>query len=162
MGEFEVKDSGKRAEFSSGMVRDTADDKIDYSNLIHHFEPMGTRLAIHLTKGRQKYPDPEPGVPNWKLAGGEEELARYLESADRHYKQWRNGDTDEDHAAAVLFNINGAEYVKAKLRRDRGDDNGPQPTVDIPSGASTPSPQSLVSAEARVQAAEKRLTVTER
>jgi predicted oxidoreductase len=30
--------------------------------------------------------------------------------------QWFLGDRDEDHAAAVLFNINGAEYVREKMR----------------------------------------------
>jgi hypothetical protein len=30
--------------------------------------------------------------------------------------QWFRGDSDEDHAAAVIFNINGFEYVKEKLR----------------------------------------------
>lgn len=116
VSDYQIKDSGARAEFDSGMVRDTAEDKIDFSNLFVHFEPMGTRYAIHLTKGRNKYPDPEPGVPNWTLASGGEELQRFLQSADRHYKQWRRGDTDEDHAAAVLFNINGAEYVRGKMR----------------------------------------------
>lgn len=118
-GGFVIKDSGARAEFESGMVRDTDEEKIDFSNLFVHFEPMGTRLAQHLTIGRKKYPDPKPGVPNWTLAQGEEELQRFLESADRHYKQWRMGMTDEDHAAAVMFNINGAEYVRERMRNDK-------------------------------------------
>ncbi len=29
--------------------------------------------------------------------------------------QWYGGNTDEDHAAAVIFNINGWEYVSEKL-----------------------------------------------
>ena len=29
--------------------------------------------------------------------------------------QWLEGDESEDHAAAVMFNLSGAEYVKQKL-----------------------------------------------
>jgi hypothetical protein len=29
--------------------------------------------------------------------------------------QWFFGENDEDHAAAVFFNITGAEYVKEKI-----------------------------------------------
>ena len=118
---YTIKDSGARAEFDSGMVRDTEDDKVDYLNLFDVFEPMGTRLAAHLTKGRKKYPDAAPGVPNWKLASGDEELQRYRRSAARHMKQWLAGDTDEDHAAAVIFNINGAEHVRAMKARNNSE-----------------------------------------
>jgi hypothetical protein len=27
---------------------------------------------------------------------------------------WFNGETDEDHAAALFFNVNGVEYLKEK------------------------------------------------
>lgn len=120
MSEFAIKDSGKRQEFDGGMVRDTEDDKLDYTNLLQWFEPMGTRYAAHMTKGRTKYPDPEPGVPNWTLADITPEAEqRFRRSASRHFKQWLAGETDEDHAAAVLFNINGAEYVKERLGRNK-------------------------------------------
>jgi hypothetical protein len=64
-------------------------------------------------------------------ATGQEEYDRFLESADRHYEIWytwrRYGinieDVDnptteplkEDHAAAVFFNINGAEYTVKQM-----------------------------------------------
>ena len=110
---FTIKDSGKRQEFASGMVRDTTDDKPSFLNVL--FGPMLNRWAWHTTKGRTKYPDPKPGVPNWTLAEGVEELLRAQDSALRHMIQWLRGDTDEDHAAAVYFNINLAEYVKEKI-----------------------------------------------
>lgn len=117
--DFTIKDSGARQEFDGGMVRDTEEGKVDYTNLILHFEPMGTRYAAHMTKGRQKYPDPMVGVPNWKLADRDPELVeRFKRSAARHFKQWLRGDNDEDHAAAVLFNINGAEYVQEMIDRE--------------------------------------------
>lgn len=109
---FEIKDSGKREEFQSGMVRDTTDGKTNFLRVLEG--PMFDRWAAHLSKGAVKYPDIAPGVANWTLANGEPELSRFKESAMRHFRQWLRGDTDEDHAAAVLFNINGAEYVKGK------------------------------------------------
>jgi hypothetical protein len=108
MNEFEVKDSGKRMEFASGMKRDLTEGKIDYSLAIDG--PMFKRYAIHLTKGAVKY-----GKRNWLKGNGQEELERFKESALRHLMQWYQGDTDEDHAAAIIFNINGAEYVKERL-----------------------------------------------
>lgn len=111
--DFIVKDSGARQEFASGMVRDTAEGKTDYTAVLDG--PMFDRWAEHLTKAKAKYPDIAPGVANWTLAEGEEEMARFRKSAFRHFRQWLRGDTDEDHAAAVLFNINGYEYVRAKL-----------------------------------------------
>lgn len=108
---FIIKDSGARQEFAGGMVRDTTEGKPDYLNVT--LGPMLDRWAEHTTKGRLKYPDVEPGVPNWTLAQGIEEELRAKSSALRHLLQWLRGDTDEDHAAAVFFNLNLAEYVRA-------------------------------------------------
>lgn len=105
---FEVKDSGYRQEYASGMRRDIQDGKPDYSLLP---EPMLTRWADHMTKGAIKY-----GRSNWQLANSEEELERFKASAFRHFVTWLySTDTSEDHAAAVMFNISAAEHVKAKL-----------------------------------------------
>lgn len=112
MNKYDIKDSGQRQEFDGGAMRDTEEGKLDFSNLFVWFEPMGTRYVEHMTKGRSKYPDPEPGVPNWSLFEATEEiLARTLRSLDRHYKAYRMGMTDEDHAAAILFNLNLAERI---------------------------------------------------
>lgn len=113
MEEFIVKDSGARERFGSGMVRDTQAGKVDYWRGL--IGPMFERHAVHVTKGAVKYPDITPGVPNWTLAAGEQEMARFRASAVRHFFQWFRGDADEDHAAAVFFNINGYEFVKEKL-----------------------------------------------
>lgn len=185
MGDFEVKDSGERHQFDSGMVRDTTEGKTDYllaldgpmfqryAEYLYHaspgqvdfpsdfrkfatralvrwlkgemavednaaavlyyinsieagfplalspggvdfnavFEgPMFDRYAIHLTKGAKKY-----AKRNWMQATGQAELERFQESALRHFLQWLRGERDEDHAAAVWFNVNGAEYVKSRM-----------------------------------------------
>ena len=105
---FQVKDSGKREQFASGMVRDTVEDKINWSLIADG--PMMKRWAIHLTKGAKKY-----STRNWMKAAGDGEYERFRESAFRHFMAWYLGETDEDHGAAVMFNINGAEYVKGRL-----------------------------------------------
>lgn len=106
--QFQIKDSGARMEFSSGMVRDLADDKVNWALIADG--PMLKRFAIHLTNGAKKY-----AARNWMKAAGDEEYQRFKESAFRHFMQWYLGDRDEDHGAAVYFNINGAEYVKEKM-----------------------------------------------
>lgn len=114
--EYAIKDSGQRHQFDSGMVRDTTTGKIEYWRTLDG--PLLERWALHLTKGAVKYPDMRPGVPNWTLAEGEAEAVRFRDSAFRHFLQWMHGDTDEDHAAAVIFNLNGFEYVKARTDDD--------------------------------------------
>ena len=111
--EFEVKDSGARQQFASGMVRDVTDGKIDYTLALDG--PMFKRVAVHLTKGATKY-----AKRNWMQADGPEEAERFRESALRHFLQWYWGELDEDHAAAVYFNINGFEYVQDKLLAEFG------------------------------------------
>jgi hypothetical protein len=106
MSEFQTKDSGQRQEFSTGMVRDVSTNKARY-DLVD--EPMLTRWAELMGRGAVKY-----GENNWRKAATEQELNRFKESAFRHFMQWFKGQTDEDHGAAVFFNIAGAEMVKSK------------------------------------------------
>jgi len=105
---FTIKDSGTRKTFAGGMQRDVTEGKTNY--LLVRDGPMYKRWAEHLTNGAKKY-----DKRNWMLGAGQEELDRAKESADRHFAQWLAGDTDEDHAAAVIFNINQVEYLKAKI-----------------------------------------------
>lgn len=107
MSDFVVKDSGRREEFEGGMVRDTTEGKFDPTLILDG--PMLERWIEHLSKGAAKYTK-----RNWMLAAGEVEHDRFRESAFRHFLQWMRGDRDEDHASAVFFNINGAEYVREK------------------------------------------------
>lgn len=105
---FEIKDSGQRQQFESGMRRDVTEGKTDYSLVLDG--PLFERWAVHLTKGAQKY-----DKRNWMKAAGQEELDRFRESALRHFIAWFRGDTDEDHASACVFNINGALYVESQM-----------------------------------------------
>lgn len=105
---FITKDSGERIEFASGMKRDVTKGKTLWHLVTSG--PMLHRWAELLTRGAVKY-----DADNWMKANGEEEYNRFRESAFRHFMQWYKGDDDEDHASAVFFNINGAEYTKSKL-----------------------------------------------
>ena len=109
-----TKDSGERVEFDSGMSRDASDDKPRFSHLLvsglPYEEQLLTRYAMLRTRGAVKY-----GERNCELANTQEELDRFKDSAFRHFVQWVAGETDEDHATAVLFNIQMAEMVKYKL-----------------------------------------------
>ena len=107
-GGFITKDSGKRDEFPTGMRRDTQDDKPRYDLLDRAFLK---RWAELMARGAKKY-----GEENWRKAATQEELSRFRASAIRHLFQWLDGDKTEDHAAAVAFNLAGAEMVQEKLK----------------------------------------------
>ena len=115
---FVTKDSGERQTFETGMVRDSAQKDLR-PDLVDG--PMFLRWAELMGRGAAKY-----GDNNWKLAETTEELARFRASAFRHFVQWFYGlNPEEDHAAAVFFNVAGAEYVKAKMAGDAVADEGP-------------------------------------
>ena len=105
--EYTTKDSGERIEFSTGMKRDIQTNKPRYDLLDM---PMLKRWAELMARGAVKY-----GEHNWKKAETQEELDRFKASFLRHAIQFFNGDTDEDHGAACMFNIAGAEMVRGKL-----------------------------------------------
>lgn len=104
---FETKDSGERVEFASGMVRDVQTGKPRYDLI-----PLGPlrRLAELYGRGAEKY-----GDSNWQLASSNVELARFKASAFRHLMQLLEGETDEDHGAAVVFNVFAIMWLEAKL-----------------------------------------------
>jgi hypothetical protein len=134
-----IKDSGKRQVYSSGAMRDPSEGKIDWTRIT--FGPLLRRWALHLTKAEAKYPDAALGVPNFALIETKEELLRYKKSAFRHFMSWYFDETDEDHAAATTFNINGVEIIKAKMRGE-ATDNIPAPSemkrsVETCKGSST-------------------------
>lgn len=118
MAEFETKRSGDLMQFESGMVRDTSTGKTMWD--LTADGPMLKRWAELLTRGAVGDPNATPpkkgyGARNWMKASGDPELARFKESAFRHFMQWYRDERDEDHGAAVFFNINGAEYVRERL-----------------------------------------------
>lgn len=112
--EYVTKDSGTRSSYESGMVRDTEDGKPRFDLLIPEGVPFEaqflTRCADLLARGAVKY-----DARNWEKAGGPKEVKRFKSSALRHLLQWFCGDREEDHAAAVVFNLLAAETTEFKL-----------------------------------------------
>lgn len=108
---YVTRDSGERAAFDSGMVRDVDTGKPDFflclPKGVPYEEQVITRWAALMTRGAEKY-----DKRNWEKASGPEELERFRSSAFRHFMQWLCCEEDEDHAVAVFFNIAGAERVK--------------------------------------------------
>ncbi|APH12652.1 hypothetical protein ASJ33_05545 [Dehalococcoides mccartyi] len=96
-----VQDSGERQSFQTGAVRDAQDHKGRYDLL----PPYAIeRLAKHFENGAVKYAarNWEKGIP----------LMRYIDSGMRHMYKLMDGQTDEDHAAAAMWNI--ACYIQTE------------------------------------------------
>lgn len=91
-----AKGPGPRSlrQHATGSVRDTRRGKGRFDLL----PPTALRrLARHYEEGAEKYGDRnyEKGMP----------LSWFLDSAGRHWCQLLNGENDEDHAAAVAWNM---------------------------------------------------------
>ena len=91
----------------SGFMREKKDDKINYDLIPLWFF---TRLAKLYTTGAQA-----KGHRNWEKASTETDLQSFRESAWRHFVQFIDGQTNEDHLCAVIFNLIGMEHVRMKL-----------------------------------------------
>ena len=102
-----VKDSGKREDFQTGSKRDTREGKGRYDLIPPR---CIARLAKHYENGSQKY-----GPRNWELG---QPSSRYLDSLLRHAFRYADGERDEDHLSAIVFNAFGimfAEEYKPEL-----------------------------------------------
>lgn len=114
---FQTRDSGQRQVYSTGMQRDTTAGKSRFDLLVPEDVPYEaqflTRFADLMERGAQKYDE-----RNWERAGTAEELARFKQSAFRHAMQWLSGADDEDHAAAVAFNLMAYETTKYKMENN--------------------------------------------
>lgn len=104
----EVKDSGKKQEFDTGSMRDTEDGKGDFSLL-----PWIAlrRFAIHLQNGAKKYTK-----HNWRKG---QNVSRYFSAAIRHLMKWWLCWDDEDHLAAVLFNVSAIVETEEMVKRGK-------------------------------------------
>lgn len=102
--------------YAGGGMREDAAGKPRFELLVPEGVPFEaqflTRLAAHMTQGAEKY-----AARNWESFSDEPAFERCKSSAFRHLMQWLAGKTDEDHAAAVVFNLMAAEHVRAKLER---------------------------------------------
>jgi len=90
----ELKDSGKRQEFTTGAVRDLQTGKGRFDLMGSHSE---FRVARVFEKGATKYKarNWESGIP----------AMRFMDSAKRHISQYLAGDQSEDHIAQATWNL---------------------------------------------------------
>ena len=112
--EYKTLGKGKQKEYNSGMNREISNNKPRFDLLIPKDQPYNETLlyrwAMLMERGAQKYSE-----RNWEKANSLEELARFKQSITRHFFQWFSGEEDEDHASAILFNLNAYEWLKEKL-----------------------------------------------
>lgn len=101
---FDTKDSGQRREYETGARRDVNSGKGRY-DLISPI--MMKRLAELMERGAVKY-----GAHNWEKGMP---LSQYLDSAMRHLWQLIASQDDEDHAAAVIFNVMAFMHTQHKI-----------------------------------------------
>ena len=115
-GRFTTRDSGSRAEHSDGVIRDTQEGKTKFTLMFPEGVPMEDQLIVRLaelyTRGGEKY-----GDRNWENSNSEETLAHHQEALWRHFMNFYfNVQDGEDHAAAVVWNINAVELTRRKIR----------------------------------------------
>jgi hypothetical protein len=98
-----ILDSGDRTQFKSGAVRDMHEGKGRCDLL-----PMCVllRLARHYEAGAIKYSDRnwEKGIPAHSFA----------DSALRHIFKYMDGQKDEDHLIAAIWNLAGLAWTEEK------------------------------------------------
>lgn len=106
MDDKKLHDSGKRQDFESGCVRDTAENK-SRPDLISPYFNM--RVGDHLEKGASKYAERnwEQGMP----------ISRCIASLERHLNQYKMGLMDEDHLAAIGCNIVFVIHYEEMIKR---------------------------------------------
>ena len=111
---FSEESKNNITKYDSGMVRDNRSGKPRFDLImpedVSYGEQILTRWAILMAKGAEHY-----GERNWEKATGKKEYYDFKESAYRHFVQWLCDCDDEDHAAAVMFNITGAERLKGRI-----------------------------------------------
>jgi hypothetical protein len=91
--------------YESGVIRGDNTGKTDYTLALDG--PLFERWARLLTENVES-----KGKRNWMNASTREDYDRFRESFLRHALSVLRGDDDEDHAAAVVFNLNGMLYTQ--------------------------------------------------
>lgn len=103
---YNLKDSGERSEYESGAVRDNSLGKGRFDLI--PFQAM-MRLAKHYEAGSLKY-----SPRNWEKGMN---ISRYCDAALRHMFKYIAGFNDEDHLAAVAWNVFAIMHHEAKLHQ---------------------------------------------
>lgn len=107
---YKTKDSGAREEFTTGSRRDSQAGKPRY-DLIPTLALR--RVAYLYARGAEKYDE-------WNWAKGQN-YSRILASLERHLHAFKQGDTDEDHLAAVVWNALAIIHFQETGREELND-----------------------------------------
>lgn len=120
---YETKDSGSRIHTESGMQREPKNGQPRFDLLIPlkvpYHEQLLTRAAALVERGAQKYDSRD-----WEQASTPAEAEEFRASAFRHFMQWMCGENDEDHAAAIVFNVLAAESTAYMIAHRTADSDG--------------------------------------
>lgn len=102
---YELKDSGSRQEFPTGAHRDT-----DIKTRPDLMSPYALyRTGEWLLAGINKY-----GERNWELGIP---ISRFVASLERHLLKYKMGMQDEDHLAAIMFNVQAIMHFEELAKR---------------------------------------------
>jgi hypothetical protein len=117
--EFVTRDSGDKAVYADGMQRDTSEGKPKFGLMfpkgVAYEDQLLTRVAGLYARGGEKY-----GDRNWEKSSTEESLAHHEEAFWRHAVKFFLGVNDgEDHAAAVVWNINAIELTRRNVLKNQ-------------------------------------------
>ena len=101
---MKIPSSGSMSEFSTGAVRDAMQNKGIPSQM-----PTCALRAVsrRFEDGAEKY-----GLGNWQKGMP---MSRYVDSIYRHLWDFVDGDQDEDHLSAVIWNAMCLYYTKEKI-----------------------------------------------
>jgi hypothetical protein len=114
--EYVTKDSGEKAVHSDGVQRDTQKGKRLFSLMFPKGVPMAQQLIVRVadlyTRGAEKY-----GDRNWENSKSADTLAHHEDALWRHFMNFYfNVQDGEDHAAAIVWNINAVELTRRNLQ----------------------------------------------
>jgi len=113
----ELKTTSGISKFKSGALREDDTNKPRFDLITPknqaYDKTLLYRWAVHMSKGARKYSE-----RNWEQVSTKEEIQRYRDGAFRHFFQFMCGELDEDHAAALCFNISGLIHLMEKLNCD--------------------------------------------
>jgi hypothetical protein len=115
--EYITKDSGEKAVHSDGVQRDTQKGKRLFTLMFPKGVPLAQQLIVRVadlyTRGAEKY-----GDRNWENSKSADTLAHHEDALWRHFMNFYfEENVEEDHAAAIIWNINAVELTRRNMRR---------------------------------------------
>lgn len=115
---YVTRDSGEKAVHSDGVQRDTQAGKVKFPLMFPRDVPMREqliwRIAELYTRGGRKY-----GDRNWEKSASQDTLEHHTEALWRHFMKFFFDVQDgEDHAAAIVWNINAVELARRNLAKE--------------------------------------------